>query len=462
MDALKHWLDQASAVVWGGPTVVLLLAVGAYLSFVLRGIQLRGLVPALRIGLLDRDEPDAEGDISHFQALMLALGGSVGVGNLVGVAAAIAAGGPGALFWLWLAGWLVMATRYAEGVLGVYYREPDRTGRMAGGPMYYLSRGVGGRFGRVLAVVFAVLAVLAALGIGSAVPGHVAADALQASFSVPPLLTALVLAGAAALVLAGGITAIGRAVGVLVPFMVAIYLAGALLVVALNWRRLDDALIQVARGAFTATAAVGGLFGASLREGVHWGMAQGVLSSGAGLGTAGIAAAAARTRTATTQALVAMTQAFLDTVVISAVTGLAVLVSGAHEALTAGVGPAYVGAPVTTTVVRSGLPGDFGGAILAIGLAFFAFSTILAWSYYGERAAEYLLGARATVLFRALFAVAIVVGGAVVQLGYADGSAVLWSLSELASGAMVIPNVIGLLLLSGIVVRETARYRGTR
>lgn len=461
MDAFKHWLDQGSALVWGGPTVVLLLAVGAYLSFVLRGVQLRRLLPALRIGLLVRDEPESEGDISHFQALMLALGGNVGVGNLVGVAAAIAAGGSGALFWLWIAGWLVMATRYAEGVLGVYYREPDRAGRMGGGPMYYLSRGVGGWFGRLLAVVFAVLAVLAALGIGSSVPGHLAAEALRSSFAVPPLLAAAVLAAGAGLVLAGGIRAVGRTAGVLVPVMVLAYLMGALVVVVLNWRRLDDAIVQIAGGALSATAAAGGLFGASIREALRWGMAQGVLSCGAGFGTAGIAAAAARTRTATNQALVAMTQAFLDTIVVSGVTGLAVLVTGADRWLTSGAGHAYVGRPVTTAL-RSGLPADFGGAILALGLASFAFSTILAWAHYGERAAVYLLGHRATVAFRAVFVLAVFAGGAAVSDGNTNVLALLWSVSDLASGAMVVPNLIGVLLLSGIVVRETARSPGTR
>lgn len=462
MDALPLWLDQAAALVWGGPTVVLLLATGAYLSFVLRGVQLRRLGYALRVGLIDRDEPGVEGDISHFQALMLALGGSIGVGNVIGVAAALAVGGPGALLWLWVAGWLVMATRYAEGVLGVYYREPDRQGRMAGGPMYYLSRGVGGWFGRLLAGVFAVCAILAALGVGSAVPGHVAADALRTSLSVPPLLTAFLLAGATAVVLAGGIRVIGRTVGVLVPIMVLAYLVAALVVIGLHWRQLDDVLLQVAYGAMTGGAALGGLFGAGVREAVRWGMSQGVLSAGSGVGTAGIAAAAARTGTATTQALVAMTQTFIDTVVVSAVTGLAVLVTGVHEGIDGAMGAVVTGTPLTTAILRSGLPGHLNGAIVTTGLTFFAFTSILAWAYYGERTAEYLFGGRATTPFRALFVAAVFSGGLVLQLGFPDALALLWGVSEVVSGAMMVPNLLGLLLLSGVVVRETTRSPGTR
>lgn len=462
MEALRLWLDQASALVWGGPTVVVLLATGAYLSFVLRGIQLRRLGHALRVGLFTRDEPAGEGYISHFQALMLALGGSVGVGNVLGVAAALAAGGPGALLWLWIAGWLVMATRYAEGVLGVYYREPDREGRMAGGPMAYLSRGVGGWFGRILAVAFAGLALVAALGIGSAVPGHVAADALQSSLSVPPLVTALLLAGAAAGVLAGGVRAIGRTVGAVVPFMVTAYLGVALVVIILNWRQLDDVLLQIGQGAITAGAATGGMLGAAIREAVRWGVSQGVLSAGSGLGPGGIAAAAARTSTATTQALVAMTQTFIDTVVVSAVTGLAILLTGAHETIDAATGAAFTGTPVTTAALWSGLPGELGGAIVSVGLAFFAFTSILAWAHYGERSAEYLFGSRATTPFRVLFVAAAFTGGLVLQLGITDGMTLVWRVSDVASGAMVVPNLVGLLLLSGVVVRETMRSPGTR
>ena len=461
MSALGDWLDQASAFLWGGPTVVLLLAVAAYLSFILRGVQFLRLGEALRLGLLTRDEPDAEGDLSHYQALMVALGGTVGAGNLIGVAAALTAGGPGALLWLWVAGWLVMATRYAEGLLGVHYRERDRRGRMAGGPMYYLSRGVGGRFGRLLGGVFAILAVLAALGAGSMAPGHAAATTLRSALSVPPVITALGLAGMAAVVVAGGVRAIGRTLGALVPVVVAVSLVGAVVVIAAGWERVPAVLLEVGRGSVTADAATGGLFGAAIREAVRWGMSHGVLSSGTGLGTAGIAASTARTRTATPQALVAMTQTFIDTVVVSALMGLALLVTGAHETLASATGAPLAGTSLTSAALGSTLPGGPAGVILAVGLAFFAITTILAWAHYGERAAEYLLGTRATTPFRVLLVGAALVGGLLPQIGL-DDPGVVWSFSEVVSGAMLIPNLVGLLLLSGVVARETARSPGTR
>lgn len=462
MDALRFWLDRANALVWSGPSVVLLLTTGAYLSFVLRGVQLRRLGRALRVALVERDEPEAEGDISHFQALMLALGGSIGVGNVVGVAAALAAGGPGALLWLWVAGWLAMATRYAEGVLGVHYRETDRRGRMAGGPMYYLSRGVGGWFGRFLATTFALFGVLAALGIGSAVPGHVAAGVLRSSLSVPPSVTTLALGIAGAMAVAGGVRVIGRTVAVLVPVMVAVYLLIGLGVIAVNWRQIDDVVLAVANGAVTAGAVSGGAVGAAVREAVRWGVGQGVLSAGTGLGTGAMAAAAARTRTATTHALVAMTQTFIDTVVVSAVTGLALLVSGAHRAFDATMATAYTGVPLAAAASPTGLPGEFGGAILMVGLVFFAFTTILAWAYYGERSAEYLFGEGATTVFRACFVAAVFAGGLLLQLGWSAGFTLVWGVSGVAGGAMMVPNLVGLLLLSGVVVRETRRSPGTR
>lgn len=460
MATLQLWLDRAVALAWGGPIVVVLLSTGAYLTFVLRGVQVRRLRQALRIGLLQRDERGAEGDLSHFQALMLALGGSIGLGNLVGVAAALSLGGAGALIWLWVAGWLVMATRYAEGVLGVYYREPDRRGRMAGGPMFYLSRGVGGGFGRGLAALFAVLAVAAALGIGSAVPGHAAAVALRVSLSVPPVVTGAVLCGLAGLVVVGGIRAIGRVMGVLVPVLMAGYLLAALVVLALHWYRLDDVAMAVARGALQPQAQAGGLAGASVREAVRWGLGHGVLSAGSGVGTGGIAASTARTGTATTQGLVAMTQTFIDTVVVSAVTGLAILAAGAQDTLAAvrngsalsAVAPAGAVFPVT-------LPGALPQTIVSLGLALLALATILAWAHYGERSAEYLLGPRATAPFRGLLLAAVFAGSVAPQLGSPAAVSLAWGLSHVVSGAMVVPNLVGLMLLSGVVVRETRRHQ---
>ena len=457
MESLHEWLGRVSGVVWGLPTIVLLLGTGLYLTVVLRGVQFRKLGPALRLALIKRKEAGAEGDITHFQALMTALAATVGVGNIAGVATAIAAGGPGALFWMWVTALFGMATKYSEALLGVYYREVDGRGDMAGGPMYYLSRGIGGRQGRFLGGAFALFAAIAAFGIGSMVQSNSVADALRASFSVPPLLTGIVIAVLAGMVILGGVRSIGRVAGTLVPLMILFYLAGGLLVLAINWRGLDDAIVLVFRDAFTGSAAAGGFLGASVREGIRWGFARGIFSNESGLGTGGIAAAAAQTRVAASQALVSMTQTFIDTIVVCSVTGLAIITTGAYTRADPATGEAFTGAALTVTAFSTGLPGNAGGTIVAIGLALFAFSTILGWAYYGERAVEYLFGLRATRPYRLLFVLAAFTGAAVLQLGQATGLELVWSFSDIFNGAMAYPNLIGLIFLSGVVARETRR-----
>ena len=460
METLQQWLGRASALVWGLPTIILLLGTGVYLTLVLRGVQFRQLGRALYLALVVRREEGAEGDISHFQALMTALAATVGVGNIAGVSTAIAAGGPGALFWMWITALFGMATKYAEALLGVHYREVDRRGNMAGGPMYYLSRGIGGRVGRLLGGAFAVFAAIAAFGIGCMVQSNSVADALRSSFAVPPLLTGVVIAVLAAAVILGGIRSIGRVTGFFVPIMIFFYLAGGLVVLAINWRGLDDIAVHVFREAFTDTAAVGGFLGASVREAVRWGFARGIFSNESGLGTGGIAAAAAQTRAAPTQALVSMTQTFIDTIIVCSITGFTIIATGAYTRIDPATGVAFTGAPLTVAAFRTGLPGDFGGYIVSLGLAFFAFSTILGWAYYGERAVEYLFGLRATTPYRLLFVVAAFAGAAVLQLEHAQGFDLVWSFSDVFNGAMAIPNLVGLLLLSGVVARETRRAFG--
>lgn len=460
MESLQYWLGRASVVVWGLPTIVLLLGTGVYLTLILKGVQFRKLGPALRLALVKRKEEGAEGDITHYQALMTALAATVGVGNIAGVATAIAAGGPGALFWMWITALFGMATKYSEALLGVHYREVDARGDMAGGPMYYLSRGIGGRVGRLLAGTFAVFAALAAFGIGCMVQSNSVADALQSSFAVPPLLTAVAIAALAGLVILGGIRSIGRVAGTFVPVMVLFYLAGGMIVLLTDWRSLDDIAALVFRDAFTGSAAVGGFVGASVREAVRMGFARGIFSNESGLGTGGIAAAAARTRTAPAQALVSMTQTFIDTIVVCTITGFTIIGSGAYTRLDPATGLAYTGAPLTMAAFRGGLPGEVGGYIVAIGLSFFAFSTILGWAYYGERAVEYLFGLRATRPYRMLFVLAAFTGAAVLQVGHSAGLELVWTFSDVFNGAMAFPNLVGLLLLSGVVARETRRVFG--
>ncbi len=458
MDAIQLWLGRASAAVWGLPTILLLLATGVYLTLVLRGIQFRRLFYSLWLALVVRRERGAEGDISHFQALMTALAATVGVGNIAGVSTAIASGGPGALFWMWVTGLFGMATKYAEALLGVHYREVDRRGNMAGGPMYYLSRGVGGRLGRLLGVLFALFAAFAAFGIGCMVQSNSVADALQSSFGIPPVATAVTLATLAAAVILGGIRTIGRVTGFFVPIMIVFYLVGGLVVLGINWRGLDDIARLVFTEAFTSTAAVGGFLGATVREAVRWGFARGIFSNESGLGTGGIAAAAAQTRYAPRQALVSMTQTFIDTIVVCSITGFTIIATGAWTRLDPTTGLAYTGAPLTVAAFRTGLPGNWGGSIVSLGLTFFAFSTILGWAYYGERAIEFLLGERSITPYRMLFVLAAFTGAAVLQLQHTAGFDAVWAFSDVMNGAMAIPNLVGLLLLSGVVARETRRF----
>ncbi len=437
-------LASVQSFVWGPPLIVLLVGTGLYLTLLLRGLQFRQLKHSLWLALVKRREEGAEGDISHFQALMTALAATVGTGNIVGVATAIASGGPGALFWMWMTGLVGMATKYSEAVLGVRFRETDDRGEMSGGPMYYLKHGISGRLGRVLAFVFALFASVAAFGIGNGVQSQAVADALNRSFSIPHWLTGVVVATLVAAVIFGGIKSIGRFTGVFVPMMIVLYMAGAGLVILLNLEQVPEALRLVFTGAFTPMAVGGGALGYTVAQAVRFGVARGIFSNESGLGTGGIAAAAAQTAEPVRQAMVSMTQTFIDTIVVCSFTGIAILSTGAWSS-------GVDGANLTQLAFSSGLPGQFGGAIVAVSLSFFAFSTMLGWSYYGERNLEYLLGVKAIVPYRLLF-VAVIAVSAVAKLD------VVWLLSDIMNALMAFPNLIGLLLLSGIVWRETRSY----
>ncbi len=460
MQTIHDVISATSGFVWGAPMLILLVGTGIYLTLLLKGLQFRQLLPSLYYALIKRKEEGAEGDISHFQALMTALAATVGVGNIAGVATAIAAGGPGALFWMWMTGLFGMATKFSEAVLGVKYREVDARGNMAGGPMYYLRDGVGGWFGKTLGFLFALFAAFATFGIGSMVQSNSVADALQSAFGVPPLWTAAVIAALAALVILGGIRSIGRVTGFFVPIMIVFYIVGGLIVLAVNWRGLPAIVSAVFGGAFTPTAAIGGFAGAGVRAGIRWGVARGVFSNESGLGTGGIAAAAAQTTEPVRQALVSMTQTFIDTIVVCSITGFAIIATGAWTRVDPITGAAFTGAPLTAQAFETGLPGTFGDAIVALGLAFFAFSTILGWGYYGERAIEYLLGERAIKPYRVVFIASAFLGAAVLQLAaqQRQGFQLVWDFSDVMNGAMAIPNLIGLLILSPVILRETRGY----
>jgi AGCS family alanine or glycine:cation symporter len=452
------WVGTIGGWVWGPPLLILLIGTGFYLTFLLRGIQFRELGHSLWLALVQRSEEGAEGDISHFQALMTALAATVGTGNIAGVATAIAVGGPGALFWMWISGLVGMATKYAEAVLGVRYRVTDSRGEMSGGPMYYLSRGVGGGFGRLLGFLFALFAAIAAFGIGNMVQSNSVADALRSSFGVDPFWTGLVIAILAGAVILGGIRSIGRFTGIFVPVMIVFYIIGGLVVLAINWRGIPAIFVYVVQDAFRPAAAAGGFLGASLMMAVRMGIARGAFSNESGLGTGAIAAAAAQTHEPVTQALVSMTQTFIDTIVVCSITGFTIIATGAWMAVDPATGAAYTGAPLTVKAFSTGLPGDWGGAIVSIGRALFAFSTILGWSYYGERALEYLIGVKAILPYRIVFILAAFVGSWVLTLPDIKGFQLVWDFADMMNGLMAFPNLIGLLLLSGVVARETRDY----
>ncbi len=498
-------LERLSGFVWGPWLLIpLLVGTGLYLTVLLRGLQFRELGHSLWLGLVVRRERGAEGDISHFQALMTALAATVGTGNIAGVATAIAAGGPGALFWMWVTGLVGMATKYAEALLSVRFREVDARGHMSGGPMYFLARGIRWRgVGRALGVFFAAAAAVAAFGIGNGVQSQEVGSALRATFGLNPLHTSLVIAVLVAAVILGGIKAIGRFAALFVPAMMLLYGVGALVILARNAELIPSALATVFQGALGPTALAGGALGASVSAAVRFGVARGIFSNESGLGSAGIAAAAAATRSPVRQALVSMTQTFIDTIVICTLTGLVILTTLLGDLRRAGeVDPAELervtarleqaretglldpmdrafdervaevapeagalanvarwklvsGAEWTTLAFRESLPGNTGGVIVSLGLALFAFSTILGWSYYGEKSLQYLFGLGVVIPYRLLFAAMVVIGPLV--FGRA-----IWLFSDLMNGLMALPNLIGLLVLSGLVAADTRAYLGTR
>ncbi len=434
-------LGEISGWVWGPPLLVLLVGTGLYLTFLLRGLQFRKLGYALWLALIKRREEGATGDISHFQALMTALSATVGTGNIAGVATAIAVGGPGALFWMWITGLVGMATKYAEALLGVHYREQDALGTMSGGPMYYLRKGLNSP---LLGGMFAIFTSIAAFGIGNMVQSNSVADALQHSFAIPVGVTGAVLAIATALVILGGIRSIARVTEVLVPFMIVAYMLGALWVVVLNITAVPEVLALVIQSAFSPTAAAGGFVGATVMLTIRMGVARGIFSNESGLGSAAIAAAAAQTRHPVTQALVSMTQTFIDTIVVCSLTGFVILVTGSWTT-------GETGAPLTATAFQQALPGEWGDLIVTLGLVLFAYSTVLGWSYYGEKAFEYLFGEKVVKPYRFAFVLAVLLG-AVVHLD------IVWTFADIMNGLMAIPNLIGLIGLSGIIAKLTREY----
>lgn len=440
IDLFTEQLVRISDAVWGLPLLILLVGTGVYLTISLRGLQITTLLPSLKLALIKRKEEGAPGDITHFQALMTALAATVGTGNIAGVATAIVAGGPGALFWMWITGLFGMATKYSEAVLAVKYRRVDALGTMSGGPMYYISKGLGWKW---LGTLFAVFASISAFGIGNMVQSNSVADAVLATSGIPPIATGIVLSILTGLVIVGGVKSIGRVTQVFVPFMIFFYVMGALYIIITSLELVPGIFFTIMRSAFTPTAAAGGFVGSTVMMTIRMGIARGVFSNESGLGSSPIAAAAAMTKNPVSQALVSMTQTFIDTIIVCSLTGMVILISG--EWLSG-----LNGAELTGSAFEAGIPGT-GGFIVTLGLIFFAYSTLLGWSYYGEKSIEFLLGERSVKPYRLLFTIVVFVG-AVMKLD------LVWALADVMNGLMAAPNLIGLLGLSGVIISETRKH----
>jgi AGCS family alanine or glycine:cation symporter len=451
-DDIVGWMNN---LLWGGHDwlegfgllIPLILGVGVYLTILLRGVQFTKLFHALWLALVMRKEEGAEGDIAHYQALTVALAATVGVGNIAGVGTAIALGGPGALFWMWITGLVGMATKYSEAYLGVKFRVTDKNGEQGGGPMYYLSRGIRNNFGKLLGVSFAAFGAIAAFGIGNTIQANSVADALDEEWNVPLWVTGLVLMAVAGIVILGGIKAIGRFTAAFVPFMAIFYCLAATVILLINVADLPDALGTIFTDAFSGTDPIaGGFVGAGFLAVLRYGVARGVFSNESGLGTGGIAAAAAQTSNPTRQALVSMTQTFLDTLVVVSFTGLVIVTTGVWQG-------GETGAALTTIAFREGLPGDWGGAVVALGIVFFAFSTLLGWSYYGDRCMLYLFGERTIMPYRVVFSI-VIFFGAIAELDQ------VWAFGDMMNALMALPNLIGLIVMSLLVKRESFQFFG--
>ncbi|NOD36526.1 MULTISPECIES: sodium:alanine symporter family protein [unclassified Ruegeria] len=456
MEALTSITGAINGVVWGPWMLALILGVGFFLQVGLK------FMPILRIGtgfslLFKGREGQGEGQISPFNALMTSLSATIGTGNIAGVATAVFLGGPGALFWMWMTALVGMATKYAEAVCAVKYREKDELGNYVGGPMYYIKNGLGAKWAW-LGVAFALFGGIAAFGIGNGVQANGVAQVLETNFGINESITGIVLMILTAAVILGGITRIGAVAGKLVPFMAIAYIVAGLLVLLINIGSIGSALSDVFTYAFTPWAAKGGAAGAAVWLAIRFGVARGVFSNEAGLGSAPIAHAAAETKGPVNQGLIAMLGTFIDTIIVCSITGLAIIASGALDASVAdfvanGETEGYKaisGAALTSLAFETTLPG-IGGYLIAIALSIFAFTTILGWSFYGEKCVEFLLGVKSLLPYRILWIVAIYFG-ATADLGF------VWLLADTLNAMMAIPNLIALALLSPIVFKLTKEF----
>lgn len=434
-------LNKVDAFIWGPPLLVLLVGTGILLTVKLGVVQITKLPRALK--LIFSAENKGSGDVSSFAALCTALAATVGTGNIVGVATAIKAGGPGALFWMWIAAFFGMATKYSEGVLAIKYRTKDKNGQVSGGPMYYIVNGMGEKW-RPLAIFFAISGILVALlGIGTFTQVNSITDAINNSFGIDPRITGVVLAVFVALVVFGGLKSISNVATKIVPFMAVIYVVICGIILISFWNKIPETFMLIIKSAFTPTATTGGFLGATMSLAIRNGIARGVFSNESGLGSAPIAAAAAKTEWPAEQGLISMTGTFIDTIIICTLTGFSLVISGVWCS-------DLNGAVMTQAAFNGAIP-TFGPILLTVSLTLFAFTTILGWSYYGERCFEFLFGVKGMNGYRTVF-VAMVLLGAFLKLE------VVWIIADIVNGLMAIPNLIALLALSPIIVSETKKY----
>lgn len=435
--------SKIDSFVWGPPLLILLVGTGIYLTLRLGFLQIIRLPLALKYLFSKDDDAQGEGDVSSFAALCTALAATIGTGNIVGVATAIKAGGPGALFWMWIAAFFGMATKYAEGLLAVKYRVVDENGQMSGGPMYYIERGLGNKF---LAKAFALSGIgVAFFGIGTFPQVNAITNAAKITLNTPIIVSSAIITILVALVTLGGIKSISRVSEFIVPFMAGFYILGSILILALNAELVPGTIGLVLKSAFTPTAAAGGFLGATVMMALRNGIARGVFSNESGLGSAPIAAAAAKTKSCVRQGLISMTGTFFDTIIVCTMTGLVLIMTGVWNSDLAG-------AAMTNEAFSKGLPtAAIGQFIVTIGLMFFAFTTILGWNYYGERCTEYIFGVKGIKPFRYIY-IFLVAIGAFLKLD------LIWIVADIVNGLMAIPNLIGIIGLSGVIIYETKSY----
>ncbi|PSW21461.1 sodium:alanine symporter family protein [Photobacterium sanctipauli] len=445
MEALSNFISAINGFVWGVPMLVLILGVGIYLTLGLKLMPIVKISAGFKLlwsGRIPEKDEKAKGEISPFNALMTSLSATIGTGNIAGVATAIFLGGPGALFWMWCTALVGMATKFAEAVCAVKYRETDANGNHVGGPMYYIKNGLSSKWAW-LGTAFAIFGSIAGFGIGNTVQSNSVAAAVESSFGVSPLMSGLVMMVLVGLVLMGGIKRIADVAGKLVPLMATFYIASGLIVLIMNFSEIPAAFSLIVTSAFTPVAAQGGFAGAAVWAAIRFGVARGIFSNEAGLGSAPIAHAAAQTKNPVAQGLVAMLGTFIDTLIVCSITGLAIIVSGSWQS-------GETGAALTSAAFASALPG-IGNYVVAIALSIFAFTTILGWSFYSEKCVQYLFGVKAIVPFRALWVIAV-------PIGATSSLEFIWLLADTLNAMMAIPNLIALVLLSPVVFKLTKEY----